>query len=138
SRRTSPSPSMTTFDSTSREVMCTRRARTNTPLQALTTLNDPQYVEAAVGVAARILRESGATDLERATYGFLLCIGRRPSHEEAGRVIQLVESERAAYRADAAAAKKMIANAPGVNRTGLDAPELAAWSVAGNVLLNLD
>ncbi len=138
SRRTAPYPAFTAFDSTSREVMCTRRARTNTPLQALTTLNDPQYVEAAVGVAARMLREGGATDAGRVERGFLLCVGRPPSEMETSRLVALVKDERGLYRSDPGAARKLLASAPGVERVGLDEPELAAWSVAGNVMLNLD
>lgn len=138
SRRTAPYPTFTSLDSTSREVMCARRSRTNTPLQALTTLNDPQFVEAAVGVAARMLREGGPTDAERVGYGFVLCVGRRASDAELSRVLELVRQERGAYAKDVEAAKKLLASAPGVKRDGLDEQELAAWSVAGNVLLNLD
>jgi uncharacterized membrane protein/mono/diheme cytochrome c family protein len=137
-RRTAPYPSMTAFDSTSREVLCTRRARTNTPLQALTTLNDPQFVEAAAGVAARMLREGGRTDAERVAYGFVLCVGRRPGEAEAAKLIELVGAERAEFSKNDDAARKLLAQAPGIAREGLTERELAAWSVAGNVLLNLD
>jgi uncharacterized membrane protein len=137
-RRTAPYPSMVAFDSTSHEVVCTRRARTNTPLQALTTLNDPQFVEAAVGLAARMLRDGGNGDAQRVEYGFALCTGRAASDEEVTRVLDLIKPEREAYAKDPASAAKLLSQAPGVKRDGLDAPELAAWSVAGNVLLNLD
>ena len=137
-RRTAPYPMFTAFDATSREVACTRRARTNTPLQALTTLNDPQFVEAAVGLARRLLTEGGKTDEARVELGFLLCVSRRPTPAEAARVLELVRQERSQYAADAAAARALLASAPGVKTEGLDTAELAAWSVAGNVLLNLD
>jgi uncharacterized membrane protein len=137
-RRTAPYPSMVAFDSTSHEVVCTRRARTNTPLQALTTLNDPQFVEAAVGVAARVLREGGKADPDRAAYGFLLCTGRRATPAEVSRVLDLVNAERQDFSKNDEAAKKLIAQGPGVNKDNLDDHELAAWTIAGNVLLNLD
>jgi uncharacterized membrane protein len=136
-RRTAPYPSMTAFDSTSREIICTRRPRTDTPLQAMTTLNDPQFVEAAVGVAARMLREGGKTDDERAAYGFLLCVGRQASQPEIERVVQLVHEQRDAF-SSGDAAQKLLSDAPGVRHEGLNDRDLACWSIAGNVLLNLD
>ncbi len=137
-RRTAPYPSMTAFDSTSRELICTRRARTDTPLQALTTLNDPQFVEAAVGVAARMLREGGKTDADRIAYGFLLCLGRHATQPEVATVLDLINAERKDYAGNDEATTKLLADAPGVNHDNLDPHELAAWSIAGNVLLNLD
>jgi uncharacterized membrane protein len=137
-RRTAPHPTMVSFDATSREVMCTRRARTNTPLQALATLNDPQFVEAAVGLGARALREGGPTDAERIGYAFRLCTSREPTAEEAARITALLASEREHYRANPAAAEDLLKSAPGVSRGDGAADELAAWSIVGNVLLNLD
>src|SRR5207245_6686193 len=75
-RRTVPYPSMTTFDAPSREICAVRRIRTNTPLQALVTLNDPVYVEAAQALARRIVREGGASAEERTRYGLRLCLCR--------------------------------------------------------------
>src|SRR5438105_15939816 len=73
-RRSNPYPSMATFDAPNREVCTVRRVRTNTPLQALVTLNDPVYIEAAQALARRILSSGGATPVERARYGFRLCL----------------------------------------------------------------
>jgi hypothetical protein len=137
-RRTAPYPTFVGFDATSREVTCTRRARTNTPLQALTTLNDPQFVEAAVALGARMMREGGATDAERAAYGLRLCTAREATASEVDRLVALVREERQARADDAAEARKFVSAAPDSVREGLDARELAAWSVVGNVLLNLD
>ena len=80
-RRTSPYPSMTTFDAPNREVCTVRRTRTNTPLQALVTMNDPVYVEAAQALARRIAK-AGATPADQARIGFRLCLARPPSATE--------------------------------------------------------
>jgi hypothetical protein len=137
-RRTIPYPSMATFDAPSREICSVRRIRTNTPLQAFVTLNDPVYVEAAQALARRLVREGGVTALERAQYGLYLCLGRPPKPEQVRRLVALFESERAHYRGDAKAARAMATDPLGPLPTGADAADLAAWTVVANVLLNLD
>jgi hypothetical protein len=77
-RRSNPYPSMATFDAPSREVCTVRRPRTNTPLQALVTLNDPVYVEAAQALGRRMVREGGTTSPDRAARGFRLVLARQP------------------------------------------------------------
>ena len=81
-KRTSPPPQMTTFDAPSREACLVRRERTNTPLQALLLLNEPQFVEAARALAERTLREAGPTTEERLAYMFRLATSRRPTPKE--------------------------------------------------------
>ena len=78
-KRTSPPPQLSTFDAPDRETCTVRRARTNTPLQALILLNDPTYVEAARKLAERMLREGGATAAEKARFAFRLCTARAPA-----------------------------------------------------------
>ena len=107
---------------------------TNTPLQALTTLNDPVYVEAAQALAWRVLREGGATTETRAKYGFRLCLTRPPSERELGRLVALYEKAHERYRKDAKQAEQLAGAPP----PGVDRAEAAAWTVVGNVLLNLD
>src|SRR5258706_5911088 len=80
-RRTSPYASMSTFDAPNREVCALRRPRSNTPLQALVTLNDPVYVEAAQALAQRIDATTGAP-ADKARQGFRLCLGRNPRTDE--------------------------------------------------------
>ena len=120
-RRTNPYPSLVTFDAPSRETCSLRRVRTNTPLQALVTLNDPVYVEAAQGLGRR-MHAGGGID-----HGFRLVLGRPPIAAERDRLAKVFETAKAKYAADPALAAKMA-----------DSPELAAWAVVGNVLLNLD
>jgi hypothetical protein len=137
-RRTSPYPSMITFDAPSREFCVPRRLRTNTPLQALVTLNDPVYVEAAQALARRIVAEGGPDPRARAARGLRLCLGRRPSETEIATLVALHASELAHYRAHPAEAERLAADPLGPVPDGADVAELAAWTVVGNVLLNLD
>jgi mono/diheme cytochrome c family protein len=137
-RRTVPYPSMQTFDAPSRETCSIRRLPSNTPLQALVTLNDPAFVEMAQSLARRILKEGGSTSAERARYGLQLCLVRSPNTEQINALVSLYEEELAHYRANADAAKKLATEPLGALPEGLDAAEAAAWTVVANVLLNLD
>jgi mono/diheme cytochrome c family protein len=137
-RRTVPYPSMAAFDAPSRETCAVRRMRTNTPLQAFVTLNDPVYVEAAQALARRIVKEGGATAEGRARFGLRLCLCRPPLSGQVRQVVELYQSERAHYRKDAKAARALAAEPLGSVPAGMDAGELAAWTVVANVLLNQD
>jgi hypothetical protein len=137
-RRTIPYPSMTTFDAPSRETCTVRRVRTNTPLQAFVTLNDPVFVEAAQALARRIMKEGGGSAEERARFGLRLVLARPASAEQVKRVLALFEEEREHYRKDAKAATALATEPLGPLPAGMDAAEAAAWTVVANVLLNLD
>jgi len=136
-RRTSPYPSMMAFDATSREVCTVRRIRTNTPLAALVTLNDPVYVEAAQALAVMTLEQGGATPPERVTYAFRRCLVRPPSTAEMARLMVLYETELKRFQADLTIAQKIAVGTAELPKN-LDVAQLAAWTVVGNVLLNLD
>jgi mono/diheme cytochrome c family protein len=137
-RRTTPYPSMQTFDAPSRNVCSVTRPRTNTPLQALVTLNDPVYVEAAQALARRLVKDGGDTTAARATFAFRLCLTRPPSEVELGRLVKLYEKARTEYAQKPKEASAMAADPLGPVPAGMNAVELAAWTVVGNVLLNLD
>jgi hypothetical protein len=137
-RRTTPYPSMVTFDAPGRNVCAVNRPRTNTPLQALVTLNDPVYVEAAQALARRLVREGGSSVADRARYGFRLCLARPPRPEELRRLSDLYERARAKYAASPKEAEQLATQPIGPLPPGVDAVDLAAWTVVGNVLLNLD
>jgi hypothetical protein len=137
-RRTIPYPSMAAFDAPSREICTVRRIRTNTPLQAFVTLNDPVYVEAAQALARRIVKEGGTSVEDRARYGLRLALARPPVEEQVKKIVELYESEKEHYRKDAKAAQAMATDPLGPLPAGMDADDLAAWTVIGNVLLNLD
>jgi hypothetical protein len=136
-RRSNPYPSMATFDAPNREVCLVRRERSNTPLQALVTLNDPVYVEAAQALARKML-EAGAAPAERARHGFRLCLSREPSAEELQRLVTLYQNMRERFEGDAGKAREVAGKPLGETAPGAEPGELAAWTVVGSVLLNLD
>jgi hypothetical protein len=137
-KRTSPPPQMTTLDAPSRESCLVRRERTNTPLQALLMMNEPQFVEASRGLAQRTLREAGPTTDDRLAYMFRLATARRPDSKDLSELIGALNDFLAHYAKDAVAAKELI----NIGETKPDprfaASELAAWTMIGNVILNLD
>jgi hypothetical protein len=136
-RRTVPYPSMATFDAPSRENCTMRRLPTNTPLQAFVTMNDPAFVEMSQALGRRIQKEGGSTVEERMKYALTLCLARPPQAEQVKALVQLYQSELEHFSKDAEAAKKLATGADGKAMSG-DTAEQAAWTVVGNVLLNLD
>jgi len=135
-KRTTPYPSMTTFDAGSREVCQIRRIHTNTPLQALVTLNDPVYLEAAAALAMRMLAIAG--DEARAERGLRLTLIRTVRPAEIAAVIAAYRQAAALYQSkpdDAAALLKAANAAPA---QGASLGERAAWMLAASVILNLD
>lgn len=137
-RRSNPYPSMATFDAPNREVCTVRRGRTNTPLQALVTLNDPVYIEAAQALARRIVAEGGSNPADRARYAFRVCLSRPPHEEELGRLVRLYEQAFARYEKNPDQAKQMATEPLGAAPQDANLAQLAAWTVVGNVLMNLD
>ena len=136
-RRSSPYPSMATFGAPNREVCTVRRGNTNTPLQALVTLNDPVYIEAAQALSRRMAAQKG-TVAEMIKHGFKLCLSRYPNEIENSRLIALYDSTRSKYAADQKLAREMATNPIGPLPKGIDVVELATLTVVANVLLNLD
>jgi Protein of unknown function (DUF1553) len=137
-RRSNPYPAMSTFDAPNREVCVVRRNRTNTPLQALVTLNDEVYVEAAQALGRRAVKEGGKSPTERAAYAFRLCLVRPPKPEELSRLVKLFEDARESLKDDTRKATPLATMPIGPVPAGMDTTELAAWTVVGNVILNLD
>ncbi len=136
-RRSNPYPSMATFDAPNREVCTLRRDRTNTPLQALVTLNDPVYVEAAQALGRRMAAEEGTLE-EKLRFGFQLCVARPPSPQEAERLVKLHATAAKRYASAPTLAQKMATEPLGPLPKDADPADYAAWTVVGNVLLNLD
>jgi hypothetical protein len=137
-RRTNPYPSMATFDAPNRNVCTVRRVPTNTPLQALVTMNDPVYVEAAQALARRMVNEGGTTPHERVSFGLNLCLSRLPKRAEVSRLVTLHAELLTDYTKDPAAAKLMATDPLGPLPAGMKPEQLAAWTIVGNVILNLD
>jgi hypothetical protein len=136
-RRSNPYPSMATFDAPSREVCTVRRERSNTPLQALVTLNDPVYMEAAQSLARRIAAVPG-TPTEKLTQGFALTLVRAPKAEELKPLLALYAKSRERFARDTAQATLVATKPLGALPPDAEVAEFAAWTVVGNVLLNLD
>jgi hypothetical protein len=136
-KRASPPPGMETFDATSREVACTRRARTNTPLQAFVTMNDPQWVEAARKLAERALH-AGPSDAARLALLTRATLGRYLSKEETVLTGQSLKRYRAHFATRADEAKALLTVGESAVDATLDARELGAWTLLASAFLNLD
>ena len=136
-RRNSPYASFTTFDAGNREVCMIRRSRTNTPLQAFVTLNDPVFIETHRAMARRVVREARSTS-ERLSHLFKICLSREPVAHEITALSQLFTDSLASYEKDLAAATKMATEPLGSAEKDSNIPELAAWTVVSNVVMNLD
>ena len=135
-KRTSPPPSMMAFDAPNREVCVITREVTNTPLQALVLLNDPQFVEASRHVALRILNQGLQNDTERLQFAFELALSRQPDPEELQRLTARISEEYAYFSDHPEEARKLIE--VGESITPTDSPaQLAAWTTIANLILNL-
>jgi hypothetical protein len=137
-KRTAPPPEMNTFDAPSRESCTVRRERTNTPLQALLLMNDPQFVEAARTLAERTMKEGGTTPEARLTFLFRLTTARRPDAKEMAELVAAYKDHLATYTRDAARAKQLISVGELKPDAKLNPSELAAWTMIANLVLNLD
>ncbi len=136
-RRTVPYPSMATFDAPSREVCAVRRIRTNTPLQSFVTLNDEAYIEFARALGRRIYTEGGDSAEERLKFALRLALAKPVEGRRLAALTQLLDSELAHYRNEPEAARALYGETVPVP-DGAALPEMAAWTVVANVLLNLD
>ena len=137
-RRSSPYPSMATFDAPNREICTSRRIRTNTPLQALVTLNDPVYVEAAQALARQSIEQGGDTIETQITHAMQTTLLRFPDNDEVERLAKLYEQSRIEFSKQPEAAEIFATNPIGPLPEGANATELAAFTLVGNVILNLD
>ena len=137
-KRSVPYPSLLTFDAPNADFSCTRRIRSNTPLQALTTLNDRVFMEAAQGLALRVFKEGGADDRSKTVYGFRLCTGRAPDDFELKQLLTLLEDQRKYFKGDTAAAVYVSSPDPNKLPENLDLHQVAPWTMVARVLLNLD
>jgi hypothetical protein len=136
-KRQAPPPSMEVFNAPNREQSVVQRERTNTPLQALVTLNDVQFVEAARALAANALRAAG-TPAERLDYMAARVLSRPLASAERQVMLELVEAETAMYAGDAEAADALVQVGDSAPQEGLGAAELAAWTLVANTFFNLD
>jgi hypothetical protein len=137
-KRTAPAPFMSTFDAPNREQSCSRRERSNTPLQALQLMNDVQHFEAARALAERMLVEGGANPDSRLEFGYRTVLARPPASAELAIVRRALDQHLARYQGDPESARKVISAGESKPRKELSESELAAYTLAANLLLNLD
>ena len=140
-KRSMPDPAMSSFDSPNGDLSCARRERSNTPLAALTGLNETIFVEAARALALRVLREGGSNDESQVQYAYLLCVSRLPTDGEKAAVLELLQSRRKKL-ADGWLDVRAITTGDPDRLPDLPAAatpqDAAAWTIVSRVLLNLD
>lgn len=137
-KRTAPPPFMSNFDGPNREQFCTRRERSNTPLQALQLMNDVQHFEAACSFAERIIRDGGDTPEKRLSFAFRVALARPPQAAELAIVQDALVQYLARYRSDEAAARKVVGVGESAAGNISSVSELAAYTLIANLILNLD
>jgi hypothetical protein len=139
--RSVPYPALQNFDAPNGDVACVRRARSNTPLQALTTLNEPLFVACARGLAAETVTEGGTGDAERIRFVFRRCVAREPKIDEADVLHGFLAEQRTRFESTGADPWPLISDdddRPSRLPGGVSPAELAAWTALARVVLNLD
>lgn len=137
-KRTVANPTLVVFDSSTREACLLRRTRTNTPLQALTLLNDVTFVEAARVLAGRVIQNAGATDEARLGQLLRLTACREPSAAELTVLQRALDGHRTHFRSNPQAAEALVRSGAAPSPEHVDVPELAAWTLVASLVLNLD
>jgi hypothetical protein len=137
-KRTLPPPSMMAFDAPNRELCTMRRESTNTPLQALVLMNDPQFLEASRAFAERILLElPEASDKERIAFAFEVVTGRVPTRSELNALSRELREQRAVYELQPGAAEELLSTGAAPRDETIDAADYAAYTMVANLILNL-
>jgi hypothetical protein len=148
--RSAPHPGLGLFDAPDATSSCTRRIRSNSPLQALTLLNDESFLEFARALGKRVLEEAPGNDGERIEHAFLLALGRKPNPAERERLLRYLAVQRDEFRSDVTAASHLVIKeevfdtSPGGKQASEESvdpklvPEWAAWTSVARVLFNLD
>jgi hypothetical protein len=139
--RSVPYPMLETFDAPNGDSTCIRRARSNTPLQALTTLNEPMYLEMARALALKTLSDGGQSEDQRITYAFRRCVARKPTQKETVALRGLLAKEIERYSDGKRNPWEVAANDPAhppILPQGATPVDAAAWTILSRVMLNLD
>lgn len=134
--RSAPHPALVVFDAPDASMTCTRRSRSNTPLQALTLLNDTGYYEYATAFAQRVLKETAKDEFDRLTHAFQLCMGRKPSAREMQRLHAFLTDQKSDFATAVSDARKLTDAKP--DEPDSIVVERAAWMMTARVLMNLD
>jgi hypothetical protein len=139
--RSVPYPMLQTFDVPNGDISCVRRAKSNTPLQALTTLNEITFLEAARALAVKTMKEGGATDVQRLEFAFRRVTARKPLKQETVELLGLLKRQQGRFSAGELNPWNFATNDPDkpfVLPKGVTMEQLAAWTAVTRVLLNLD
>ena len=134
-KRTAPHPNLTVFDCPDSNTTCIQRRASNTPLQALTTLNNEVFVEASQALARRLLAAPVSSDEERLTLAIRRCVARPPTGEELQAFGELLTSSRQWYAGHAADGPPTVGS---FQTSGISAQEAAAWVATARIIMNLD
>ncbi|MEM7313737.1 MAG: DUF1553 domain-containing protein, partial [Planctomycetota bacterium] len=137
-KRSAPPPSMAIFDAPSREKCTIRRSRTNTPLQALVTLNDPQFVEAARAFAERVIKDGGDSTADQVALAYRMATSVKPTNETLDVLMQSYRTELAVFQAVPERAKQLLSVGESKRNEELDAAHHAALTIVISMILNLD
>ena len=138
--RSVPYPALQVFDAPQGDTACVRRQRSNTPLQALVMLNEPQFVECGRAMASRVLDESDQSDIERLQYAYRLCVSRRATPGELTILKKLLDQQRERIASGEIDVSKLTGTTPSVDppRNRRSITEMAPWIVVCRAILNLD
>lgn len=137
-KRTVPPPTMAVFDAPEREYCVVSRSRTNTPLQALALLHDPQFIEAARALAQRMIQQGGDESPQRLAYGFRLATGRRADDAELRELAAALDKQRSAFVADPSKADVLLSIGESIRDESIDKVDHAAYTNVARIILNLD
>ncbi len=139
--RSVPFPALQTFDAPTADISCVRRPRSNTPLQALTTLNETLFLEAARALALKTVKEGGASDDQKAVFAFRSVLARKPTASELTELLALKNRQQERFTRGELNPWNLATNDPDKAfplPKGVRIEELAAWTAVSRVLLNLD
>lgn len=137
-KRTAPPPFMSNFDGPNREQFCTRRERSNTPLQALQLMNDVQHFEASRALAERVLTEGGRSPEERLTFLYRVVLARRPDRDETGLLMKALARQQEFFAADPESARRAVHTGESTPKKVASDVETATWTMLANLVMNLD
>ena len=137
-KRSLPFPTLAAFDAPSGEVSCPRRVRSNTPLQALTTLNEKTFVEAAQAMGLRVLQEGGPDNRSKVIYAFRLVASRPPTTDETAKLLQFWDEQYRYFEDRTATALTVVLADPKAVPADVNVHKAAAWAMVSRALLNLD
>ena len=137
-KRMAIQPDMDAFDAPPRDTVCTRRQRTDTPLQALVTMNDTQWIEASRGLAERLIEQGGPQPAQKIKYLSDILLAHDPSPQMESVLQQSFQQMDQHYKADPKAARELISIGEKPSDRAIPASELAAWTMVANEALNLD